>query len=203
MSENGCMTITLEAQEKRQEEENEPKQEIEEDQIKDVVDVEIEINRLPDESEATLDQKNRANDVDTEEYEEIFDSLDTSTPAKPNDVVNKQPSVKEVEDGEVLATRDDDVGLKRLMEVKTKLEFEAEARKLREEQNVEMRRKKNKKVKLGYETPDYFYVPRRVYNGNCTLTVFSLLILRLKYIYMSLLDVRSRNSNNIYLPRFN
>lgn len=221
MAENGTTAITFEVKDTRPAEESEPKQEVkneekqsldedeikakiedqekplmeeneQEQEVKDFERVDIEIKGSNDENEGEFEQAKLANDVETEVMEKIFESLETSTPAKPNGIVNKQTGLNE--EREVSKSVDDEGSLKRLMEVKTKLEFEAEARKLREEQRVEMRRKKNKKVTLGYETPDYFYVPRRVYNGRHTLNAFYFMtILGLKciciYIYVENMTV--------------
>lgn len=155
----------IEDQEKPPLEENEQEERIKQrHEVKDFEQVKIEINGANDVKDGQSESDKLANDVEADVLDNIFESLETSTPAKSNDIVNKHAGKDE--EKEVSKSVGDDGSLKRLMEVKTKLEFEAEARKLREEQRVEMRRKKNKKVTLGYETPDYFYVPRRVYNGK-------------------------------------
>lgn len=103
------------------------------------------------------------NDVKVTTDEISFRLVPTSTPAKPKRVdVNKHGHEN---NNQVLTIKHNDADLKRLMDVKAKLESEADSRK---KYGVELRKKK-KRVTVEDEPPEYLHVPRRIYDGKQSL----------------------------------
>lgn len=141
---------------------NSEQKEPESDEEKDVEGKELDMELLTDITAVTVEQRSDVN-------ENIFSTLDTSTPAKPIRLNVNKVDVQENND-QVLAIKRNDADFKRLMNVKAKLELEAQSS---GNNGVQMGKKK-KRVTLEDEPVELVYVPRRIYDGKVAFKVIIL-----------------------------